>query len=115
MWRPTVLDVMGIKALGNDRGIPFSGYEFGQDRRILPIILDGWGLGTRRKRRHFLPGDTPFWDALVSGKSWSRASRLRPIRGAGERASRATPEAGHINLGAGRLVLQDDASAWTRR
>lgn len=105
---PTVLDVMAIKKPREMTGESLiSGYEFGQDRRMLLIILDGWGLGDQTGNDAIFAGDTPFWDALVSGKSWSRLHASGQYVGLGA-GKPGNSEAGHINLGAGRLVLQDD-------
>ena len=74
---------------------------------MLLIILDGWGLGDQTGNDAIFAGDTPFWDALVSGKSWSRLHASGQYVGLGA-GKPGNSEAGHINLGAGRLVLQDD-------
>ena len=76
-------------------------------RRVLLIILDGWGIGKE--------DDTnPIWLAATPGVGRSAAPlRDAQLRAAGEAvglgANKAgNSEAGHMNIGAGRVVLQDD-------
>ena len=76
-------------------------------RKVLLLILDGWGLGEQNEHNPLHIADTPVWDALLASTPWV------PLAASGEAVGLAAgkagnSEAGHINLGSGRVVLQDD-------
>lgn len=105
---PTVLDVMGIQQPAEMDGVSLcSGKNWGDGRKMLLIICDGWGLGTGDEGDAIFLADTPYWDSLLAERSWSklRASGDAVGLGAGKAGN---SEAGHSNLGAGRCVMQDD-------
>lgn len=105
---PTVLEVMGIDKPREMTGHSLvRGHDFGGGRRVLLVILDGWGLGDGTENDAVCAAATPFWDSLLNAQSWSRlyASGEHVGLGVGKPGN---SEAGHINLGAGRLVFQDD-------
>ena len=105
---PTVLDVMGIPQPAEMDGKSLcEGKDWGEGRKMLLIICDGWGLGTGDEGDAIHVADTPYWDSLLAGQSWSklRASGESVGLGAGKAGN---SEAGHSNLGAGRCVMQDD-------
>ena len=75
-------------------------------RPVALIVLDGWGYRPETEGNAIALADTPTWDAL-----WSRGSRtlleasgLRVGLPAGQMGN---SEVGHLNLGAGRVVMQD--------
>src|ERR671926_1322132 len=75
-------------------------------RPVVLMVLDGWGYRTEREGNAIALAETPTWDAL-----WSRPSRtlleasgLRVGLPAGQMGN---SEVGHLNLGAGRVVMQD--------
>ena len=51
--------------------------------------------------------DTPEWDALLNDYPWAELEASGPAVGLAE-GKTGNSEAGHINLGSGRIVLQDD-------
>jgi 2,3-bisphosphoglycerate-independent phosphoglycerate mutase len=80
----------------------------GGSGRVLLLILDGWGLGRNDGTNPIALAHTPVWDDL------SRRYPSAALQAAGEsvglRPGQAgNSEAGHMNIGAGRVVLQDDA------
>lgn len=82
-------------------------HDWGGPRRVLLLILDGWGLGREDEANPIYLAPTPAWDALV------RRYGMAQLQAAGEavglQAGKAgNSEAGHMNIGAGRVVLQDD-------
>jgi 2,3-bisphosphoglycerate-independent phosphoglycerate mutase len=84
-----------------------SGYDWGGKRRVMLIILDGWGTGRQDNTNPIFLAQTPVWDALIKNHPCSQ------LQAAGEavglKAGKAgNSEAGHMNIGAGRVVLQDD-------
>ncbi len=70
------------------------------------IVLDGWGYRPERAGNAIALARTPTWDRLASLRSRSllEASGLRVGLPAGQMGN---SEVGHLNLGAGRVVLQD--------
>ena len=75
-------------------------------RPVVLVVLDGWGYREERDGNAIALAETPTWDRL-----WSRASRtLLDASGlavglpAGQMGN---SEVGHLNLGAGRVVMQD--------
>lgn len=83
--------------------------EFGQSGKtgaVALIVLDGWGYRAQREGNAIALARTPTWDALWSLRSRSllEASGLRVGLPAGQMGN---SEVGHLNLGAGRVVIQD--------
>src|SRR5688500_20230179 len=75
-------------------------------RPVALVVLDGWGYRPESDGNAIALARTPTWDAL-----WNRPSRtlleppgLRVCLPAGHMAN---SQVGHLNLGAGRAVLQD--------
>lgn len=75
-------------------------------RPVALIILDGWGYREERTGNAILMANTPNWNAL-----WTHPSRT--LLTASGRAvglpdgQMGNSEVGHLNLGAGRVVMQD--------
>ncbi len=75
-------------------------------RPVALIVLDGWGYRPETDGNAIALANTPTWDSL-----WGRGSRtlleasgLRVGLPAGQMGN---SEVGHLNLGAGRVVMQD--------
>src|SRR3954467_4015705 len=75
-------------------------------RPVALIVLDGWGFRPETEGNAIALANTPTWDSL-----WRRGSRtlleasgLRVGLPAGQMGN---SEVGHLNLGAGRVVMQD--------
>ena len=75
-------------------------------RPVALIVLDGWGYRPETDGNAIALANTPVWDSL-----WNRTSRtlleasgLRVGLPAGQMGN---SEVGHLNLGAGRVVMQD--------
>ncbi len=105
---PTILSALGVDQPAGMEGISLApGYQWGGKRHVLLIILDGWGIGRNDNSNPIYLADTPVWDDLTHRYPCSR------LQAAGEavglKAGKAgNSEAGHMNIGAGRVVLQDD-------
>lgn len=102
---PTVLAAMGVRKPAAMAGEAL--FQFKGTGKVLLIILDGWGLGAADDGNPIHIADTPTWDALLQSSPWV------PIAASGEAVGLGAgkpgnSEAGHINLGSGRVVLQDD-------
>ena len=105
---PTVLSVMGIPQPEEmDGSVLCSGHDFGKDRKMLLIICDGWGLGDKTDNDAIFLGDTPYWDSLLENEAWSSLHASGGYVGLGD-GKPGNSEAGHSNIGAGRVVPQDD-------
>jgi 2,3-bisphosphoglycerate-independent phosphoglycerate mutase len=105
---PTILSVFSLEQPVEMTGVSLApGYVWGKDRRALLIILDGWGLGQPDDTNPIFLAHTPIWDTLLATK---QPTSLRADGEAvGLKPGKAgNSEAGHMNIGAGRVVLQDD-------
>ncbi len=76
------------------------------DRPVVLVVLDGWGHLERTEGNAIAMARTPTWDRL-----WSRAPRtLLDASGLAvglPEGQMGNSEVGHLNLGAGRVVMQD--------
>jgi 2,3-bisphosphoglycerate-independent phosphoglycerate mutase len=75
-------------------------------RPVALIVLDGWGYRPETEGNAIALANTPTWDSL-----WSRGSRTL-LEASGLRVGlpegqMGNSEVGHLNLGAGRVVMQD--------
>jgi 2,3-bisphosphoglycerate-independent phosphoglycerate mutase len=105
---PTILGVLDLEQPPGMTGETLApSQDWGDDRRVLLIILDGWGLGRQDQTNPIFLAHTPIWDDLMAH---ALSSQLKAAGEAvGLKASKAgNSEAGHMNIGAGRIVLQDD-------
>ena len=75
-------------------------------RPVVLIVLDGWGYREEREGNAIALAETPTWDRL-----WARAPRtLLTASGLAvglPEGQMGNSEVGHLNLGAGRVVMQD--------
>ena len=107
---PTILDLMHLPKpeLMTGQSLLKDNPLSGKGRKVLLIVLDGWGIGTEESTNPIVLAETPIWDDLVchypfaSLKASGQAVGLMDIKP-------GNSEAGHSNIGAGRVVLQDDA------
>ena len=105
---PTVLSALGLEqppAMGGSTLVP--GYNWNGKRRALLIILDGWGLGPQNDNNPIFLAETPIWDDLL--RRYPTSLLQASGEAVGLQAGKAgNSEAGHMNIGAGRVVPQDD-------
>ena len=78
----------------------------GRPAPVVLVVLDGWGFREEREGNAIALANTPMWDRL-----WSRASRTL-LNASGlavglPEGQMGNSEVGHLNLGAGRVVMQD--------
>jgi 2,3-bisphosphoglycerate-independent phosphoglycerate mutase len=105
---PTVLHALGIAQPSAMDGASLAlEYDWGGQRRVLLLVLDGWGIGRNDDTNPIFLAKTPVWDDLT------RRYPCACLQAAGDAVGLApgkpgNSEAGHMNLGAGRVVLQDD-------
>lgn len=73
---------------------------------MILIILDGWGISNKEKGNAIMLGKTPTYDKVF--KDYPHTSLFASGKYVGlPEGQSGNSEAGHSNLGAGRLVLQD--------
>jgi 2,3-bisphosphoglycerate-independent phosphoglycerate mutase len=70
------------------------------------VILDGWGLAPDGPGNAVSLADTPVFDALWAGHSHTQLTACGRAVGLPE-GQMGNSEAGHLNLGAGKIVRQD--------
>lgn len=104
---PTLLRILNLQQPSSMTGTTLTPHSFGEHRKVLFIILDGWGIGKNDPSNPIFLAETPYWDNLLSTEA------ICTLEASGEavglQASKAgNSEAGHMNLGSGRVVLQDD-------
>ena len=102
---PTVLAAMGIEQPAEMTGTPL--FSFQKTGKVLLLILDGWGLDEPTDNNPIFTAATPYWDALLQDQDYAVLEASGPAVGLAE-GKTGNSEAGHINLGSGRVVLQDD-------
>ncbi len=76
------------------------------DKKVLLMILDGWGFGNQTKSNVIYSTPTPYWDSLLKNYPHSQ------LQASGENVGlpdgqMGNSEVGHLNIGAGRVVYQD--------
>ena len=105
---PTILDMLNLKPSAVMTGhnlLPGQVWQPG--RKVLLIILDGWGIGKEDGTNPIHLGHTPFWDTLC--QTYPPALLDASGEAVGLQGGKpGNSEAGHMNIGAGRVVLQDD-------
>ena len=75
-------------------------------KKVILIILDGWGETQDPKVSALEQGKTPFFDSLI--KNYPNASlRTDGLHVGLPKGQMGNSEVGHMNLGAGRIVYQD--------
>ena len=102
---PTVLSAMGIEQPEEMTGEPL--FRFANTGKVLLLICDGWGLDAPTENNPIHTASTPDWDGLLRDYPWAELEASGPAVGLAE-GKTGNSEAGHINLGSGRIVLQDD-------
>ena len=76
------------------------------EKKVLLMILDGWGIGNGTKADVIKQVSTPYWDKLIAEYPHSK------LQASGENVGlpdgqMGNSEVGHLNIGAGRVVYQD--------
>lgn len=107
---PTILEIMNISI---PESMPRSSLLLnppphqGQDPRVLLIILDGWGIGAEDKNNPIYTANTPTYDQIYA--SWASTELKASGRAVGLlEGNPGNSEAGHSNIGAGQIILQDE-------
>jgi 2,3-bisphosphoglycerate-independent phosphoglycerate mutase len=105
---PTILQILGIQPPAEMDGKSLAGRrEFSKDRKVLLVILDGWGTNPESENNPISLASAPFWYSLLANNPHTL------LEASGESVGllpdkTGNSEAGHLNIGAGRIVPQDD-------
>ncbi|MDR3361510.1 MAG: hypothetical protein LBO64_01485 [Desulfovibrio sp.] len=104
---PTVLHILDIPKPAAMSGTSIVHNNFAGGRRVLLVILDGWGLGAEDDSNPIFTARTPAWDSI---REQNPHTSLRASGGAVglQEGKPGNSEAGHLNMGAGRIITQDD-------
>jgi len=105
---PTVLSALGLEPPAVMEGASLAlGYDWGGKRRVLLVILDGWGIGRADNTNPIYLAPATVWENLT--KRYPCCRLQASGEAVGLQAGKAgNSEAGHMNIGAGRVILQDD-------
>lgn len=76
------------------------------NKRVLLIILDGWGLGKQNKANAIFNADTPFFNSLMKNQPNSKLYASGESVGLPD-GQMGNSEVGHLNIGAGRKIYHD--------
>ena len=77
-----------------------------EDKKVMLIIMDGWGLGTNKKSDAIQHAKTPFVSSLY--KKYPNTTLVTCGEDVGlPEGQMGNSEVGHLNLGAGRIVYQE--------
>jgi 2,3-bisphosphoglycerate-independent phosphoglycerate mutase len=76
------------------------------NKKVILMILDGWGIATKPEVSAIDQANTPFVDSLYKKYSHSRLNASGMAVGLPE-GQMGNSEVGHMNIGAGRVVYQD--------
>lgn len=80
--------------------------EFEASKPVVLCILDGWGDGPDTSTNAIARAETPNWDAMLASSPKARLDASEHHVGLPD-GQMGNSEVGHMNLGAGRVVLQD--------
>lgn len=76
------------------------------DKKVILMILDGWGIGTNPEVSAIKAAKTPFVDSCYEKYAHSKLEASGLAVGLPE-GQMGNSEVGHMNIGAGRVVYQD--------
>jgi 2,3-bisphosphoglycerate-independent phosphoglycerate mutase len=105
---PTILSALGCeKPSKMDGQCLVPQVDWRGRRRVLLVILDGWGIGRMDASNPIYLGQTPVWNDLL--RRYPSCQLQASAEAVGLQVGKpGNSEAGHMNIGAGRVVLQDD-------
>jgi len=107
---PTILDIMGLPqppAMTGTSLLPQDHPLLQRNHKVLLVIMDGWGFGPNDQTNPIFVANTSIWDEMRSQRPFTvleasgEAVGLQPDKP-------GNSEAGHMNIGSGRVVVQDD-------
>lgn len=75
-------------------------------KKVILVILDGWGIGQNTAANAVLAANTPYFDKLLSTQPHAQL-RTDGLNVGLPDGQMGNSEVGHLNLGAGRVIYQD--------
>lgn len=106
---PTVLALMGLQKPAAMTGRSLLEGEpaaTAHSRRVLLLILDGWGINDEERGNLIARADTPFFDRLLREYPHARLAAAGEAVGL-PAGTVGNSEAGHLHIGAGRRIYSD--------
>lgn len=104
---PTVLSVLNVKQPAEMTGTSLIEENNIHHKKMMLIILDGWGYGSHDDNDAIYLAKTPGWDKILVDFPNSKLAASGLFVGLQD-GKPGNSEAGHCNMGAGRVVEQDD-------
>lgn len=106
---PTILEMMGLPQprLMTGRSLIENPSRSDTVKKVLLVILDGWGLGRSDQTNPIFLANTPVWDRLAGHFPYSVLNASGAAVGLLDWKP-GNSESGHLCIGAGRVVVQDD-------
>jgi len=104
---PTVLALLGLDQPPQMGGRSLIQSGAAGAKKLMLVILDGWGYGSGDEGDAIHLAETIAWDALLATYPNCRLQASGSAVGL-QAGKPGNSEAGHTNLGAGRVVAQDD-------
>ena len=107
---PTVLEMMGLSkpAAMTGKSLLQNPSAIDPPKKVLLIILDGWGIGKSDETNYIFMAQTPVWNQLTAQAPFAQLQASGKSVGLLDWKP-GNSEAGHQTIGAGRIVIQDDA------
>lgn len=112
---PTALDLLGLEIpeVMNGKSMLPGGFAEkllgDRDRRVLVLIIDGWGIGDPNADLGWnliKEAGTPVVDGLMNGYPWVQIAAAGRAVGL-PKGTVGNSESGHLHIGAGRVVYSD--------
>jgi 2,3-bisphosphoglycerate-independent phosphoglycerate mutase len=105
---PTILSALGLEQPAAMEGASLAPeHAWGGKRHVLLVILDGWGIGRADNSNPIYLAPATVWENLTKRYPCCRLQASGEAVGL-QPGKAGNSEAGHMNIGAGRVVLQDD-------
>jgi len=103
---PTILSLLHVETPREMTGNPLMEAADPEAQKVILVVLDGWGLGEEGHVNPIRQAHTPTWDGL-------RHNPMAELSASGEDVGllpghKGNSESGHMSIGAGRVVMQDD-------
>ena len=77
-----------------------------KQKKLILLILDGWGISDDKKTSAIANANTPYYDYLI--ENYPNAKLITHGESVGlPKNQMGNSEVGHINIGAGRVVFQE--------
>ena len=77
-----------------------------KQKKLILLILDGWGISDDKKTSAIANANTPYYDYLI--ENHPNAKLITHGESVGlPKNQMGNSEVGHINIGAGRIVFQE--------